>query len=169
MDTKTTLNISTRERKKFRHKLIGEESITYYEGKFSAMARDHKKWSFNIAGFIFSFFWAFYRGLYGWGLLGMLSFMGGFYLVLLQGTEEINALIVIGNIFTLLPCLLFGFFGNYLYQQALENIITQGLELPKSKQEKWFDEYSGGNVRIVLGVIFASVFIVVAFLLSINA
>ncbi len=167
MDTKESLNISTRDRKRLRRELIGDGSLKYYEGKFATMERDHKKWSFNIAGLIFGYFWAFYRGLYGWGFLALLSFMGGFYLILLQGTEAINTWVVVGNILTLLPGITFGFFGNHLYRQALDSFIDQGLALPKSKQKKWFDEYAGGNVRIVLGLIFASVFIIVAFVLSV--
>lgn len=167
MSTKESLNVSERDRKRLRRELIGEKGLKYYEGKFATMERAHKKWSLNVAGLFLSYFWAFYRGLYGWGFLGMLSFMGGLYMVLLQGTQTINAWVVLGNILTLLPNIAFGFFGNHLYRKALDSFIEQGLALPKSKQKKWFDEYAGGNVRIVLGLIFASVFIVTAFVLSI--
>lgn len=167
MNTLENLNVSRRDLNEMEELLIGEKHYAYYRKRFDAFeANSGRKVSFNLSALIASFFWAFYRGLYLAGFIGLLVTLGGFYLVISQQATEVTPFIIFGNILTFLPNLFFGLFGNYLYHGNLMPLLREGLMLPKSKQKAFFKEYSGGNTRIVVGLLFAVVFVIVALTLS---
>lgn len=161
------LHLSARDIKRVRTQIVGESKIDYYTKIFDRFDMyPDKKISFNIFALLASYFWAFYRGLYLHGAVGMVAVLGGFYMVLFQNPSTVTPWVVIGNILMLLPSFFFGLFGNYTYYKSITPLIQEGLLLPKSKQEKFFKEYAGGNGRIVLGLVFASVFILFALTFS---
>lgn len=162
------LNVSPRDLKRAREQLVGPEKYKkYYERRLDDFdQKPNKRVSFNLAGFLVSFFWAFYRGMYLFGFLGFLMSAGGFYLILWQNIGQVGPYVMLGNICMLLPHLFFGLFGNYLYSRNLTKLLQEGLLLPKTKRDAFFKEYGSGNTRIVLGLVFAYVFVLVALTLS---
>lgn len=165
---KTKLAISAKETEKLTDQLIGKKADVYHAA-FARMDARGNHTSLNVGGLICSYFWAFYRGLYGWGLVAMISTFVGLYLIL-KGAQagDWNAFNIGGNVLMLWPNLFFGFWGNHLYRQGLAQIIADGLQLPNSKQAKYFNEFQDGNIRVVLGLLFVTAFAAVAILLSIS-
>lgn len=167
MNISENLSVSKRDLIEVEKQLIGEKRYDYYRQRFDLFeANNRRKWSLNLSALIASFFWAFYRGLYLAGFIGLLVTLGGFYLVISQQATEVTPIIVAGNILTFLPNLVFGVFGNRLYYDNIMPLLHEGLLLPRSKQASFFKEYSGGNTRIVVGLLFAVVFIIIALSLS---
>ncbi len=166
-DNKSGVAATTGELRRLRKRLVGDH-YDRYEKKFDKMRQSSLPVSFHLPAFLLSYFWAFYRGLYVMGFVAMLSVLGGFYLVLSQNAHSVTPPVVLGNILMAAPALFFGFFGIFFYQRFIDRTIQVGLSLPKSKQESYFGECAGGNLRLSLGMIFATVFVCATFVISLS-
>lgn len=163
---KNRLSLSDAETQRLRRQLIGKKA-DHYERRWTKMdARGHR-FALHPAGLVLSYLWAFYRGLYGWGILAMASSLAGFYLMLRYGQgDAITPAVIAANALSLWPNLLFGLRGDDLYRRALDAIIQEGLTRPKSKQAAYFKDYEDGNARVVLGILICTLAVAIALILS---
>ena len=151
-----------REYKRF----IGEKKLDYYLTRFERMEAKNTKISFNLCGLIFSIFWCFYRKMFTPGaLLLAYSFILMFVSMKFVATTSV-AVSIIFAVLNLLPLVICGFFGNYLYSKYIHSCIEKSLKMPNLQTEKFYKENGDTSVRITLGIIVAYFLFSLALMLS---
>ena len=88
---------------------VGEKYLNYYREKFHLLRMQKKTLDFNYAALFFSFFWLFYRKMYGTGLF-VLSLM---ILIMVVNVYYFD----LPSLTTFVVSLILGFKANSLYYQ----------------------------------------------------
>ena len=151
-----------REYKRF----IGEKKLDYYLTRFERMEAKGSKVSFNLCGLIFSFFWCFYRKMF---VPGALLLAYSFILMYVSMRFVTTPSMAVSGLFALLnlvPLVICGFFGNYLYSSYVHSCIEKSLNMPNLQKEKFYKENGDTSVRITLGIVVAYIIFSLALVLS---
>ena len=130
------------------------ERTDYYMKRFEKMENSGAKCNFNFSALFFSTYWCFYRKLFGLGAISFAMNFVGLYLALMM-----PKLAALGQILTIMPAIICGLFGNYLYMSYARKTIVAGLGMDDEARVKHYDNNGGISVRIALGVIGAFVII----------
>lgn len=141
--------------------MLGEEKTEYYLNKFNKLTASRKKLSLNWAGLLFSTYWCFYRKLFLPGAVFLLLNFAGLYMVLMKPD-----LALLGNMVSVIPTVICGFFGNYLYMMYVQKSIIIANELATAEKEQYYANNGGTSMRIVLGILAAMLFFAMALFFS---
>lgn len=128
--------------------LIIQSNGPYYAEKFSKLKSGSSSVTWNWCSFLFSFYWAFYRKMYGigWAMIGI------YFICLLFGT--------LGGLLSITMAMMAGFFGDTLYMNHIDNLIkkTQGME---NGHRQVYLRYKGGvSVSDIFGAFVAVSFVI---------
>lgn len=131
-----------------RERLIGNNA-QYYIQKFSQMKSQGSNISWNWCAFLVSPFWMLYRKMYGYG----------------AGLLAAAAMLVLFNAAAIMivPYILIGMFGNYLYMQQIEKHEAQVRMLAEPAKTQYIQTNGSTSTNAV--VIGAAVYVVVCLLL----
>lgn len=122
-----------------RERLIGNNA-QYYMQKFSQIKSQGSTVSWNWCAFLVSPFWMLYRKMYGYGA----GLLGAAVLLALCNA----ALIMI------VPYILIGMFGNYLYMQQIEKHENQLRMLAEPEKTQYIQTNSSTSTNaVVIGVV----------------
>ena len=158
--------IKTKDLNREYKRFIGEKKLDYYLTKFERMEEKGTKISFNLCGLIFSFFWCFYRKMFVPGAI----FLAYNFLVMYISMRFISSTsTIVSGVFAvlnLIPPLICGFFGNYLYSNYVHSCIAKSLNMPNLQKEKFYKENGDTSTRITLGIVVAYVVFSLALMLS---
>ena len=138
---------------------IGEDKAGYYIKKFDKLA-EGKKFSINFAALFFSTYWCFYRKLFIPGALFLILNFAGIYLTVMM------EMTTIGGLLSIIPNIIGGFFGNYLYMNYANKCILNAQDMDKKTKEAYYDDNGGDSARIVLGIVAAFIFFGMALFFS---
>lgn len=122
-----------------RERLIGAKA-QYYMQKFDDMKRQNKTSGWNWCAFLVSPFWMLYRKMYAYGV-------GILFLIALLMFARIPGLIM------LVPYIIIGIFGNYLYMQQIEKHENALKTLAEAEKESYIAKNGGtSTTAVIIGV-----------------
>ena len=116
-----------------RMQFVGQNQ-QYYASKFTTMATQNKKATWNWCAFLFTPYWFIYRKMYGYGF-GMLAAV--FILSLIP--SGLVSLLLLGGYIT------FGILANFIYMKSIDNLIAQMQTLPETAKYQFIAEKGGVN------------------------
>ncbi|OON98245.1 MAG: hypothetical protein ATN36_01045 [Epulopiscium sp. Nele67-Bin005] len=115
-------------------RLIGKNSY-YYLTKFQKIEDTNTKVSFNVSGFLFSYFWLSYRKMHKEAIIAFVL------TVICNSVQPTSGLIL---------SILIGAFGNYMYYKHLTNHYEYMQTLDSVKQEAFIDAVGGTSWKWIL-------------------
>ncbi len=105
------------------------------------MRQKNSSTNWNFAAFFLASYWLFYRKMYGWGFLTLLTAF--FYPIQLA------------------TCILFGIFGNSLYKKHIENDVLKWQSLNEPEKSRYFNRHKGTSVIAVVLLIIYYILLVI--------